>query len=65
MSQYVFISYIFKCEICQDEQGVRAAKAQCLTVDTLFSNITDDLELSTNITTKATVRAKNCSLKHL
>lgn len=61
--QNVFVSYIWsKCESWRDDQSVRAAEAQCLSVDTLLSVIAPDMEVCTDITRKKTSQNKETSL---
>lgn len=46
---------VSECEIRLDDQGVRAAEAQLLGVDTILSNVIYDPELCPDITRKTPV----------
>lgn len=52
---------ISKCDVWQDDQGVRAAEPQLLSVDTLLSSFILDPELGPVRTTKIQVRTGNNS----
>lgn len=57
VTQNVFMTYlIFKCDVWQDDQGVRAAESQLLSVDTLLSSFILDPELCPVRTRKIQVR---------